>query len=56
MTKEIAGLVFTTYTVRGQVKIAHCQRINGRVGRAVVKNFSDESEAWSYAEQYARQA
>lgn len=53
MSREINGLVFTVYAVKGQVKIVHCARVNGRIGRGMVKNMASESEAWEYAEAYA---
>lgn len=53
MSREINGIVFTVYSVRGQTKIVHCVRANGRLGRGLVKNVASEQEAWEYAERYA---
>lgn len=53
MTREINGLIFTVYAVRGQTKIVHCSRVAGRLGRGLVKNVASEQEAWEYAERYA---
>lgn len=54
MSREINGLVFTVYSVRGQLKIVHCVRSDGRIGRGLVKNVANEAEAWEYAEAYAK--
>ena len=53
MTKELNGLVFTVYTVRGQVKIVHPSRIGRRIGKSVVRDFATEAKAWEYAAEYA---
>ena len=53
MTKELNGLVFTVYTVRGQTKIVHPLRVGRRIGKSVVRDFATEAKAWEYAAEYA---
>lgn len=53
MTKELNGLVFTVYTVRGQTKIVHPSRVGQRIGKSVVRDFATEAKTWEYAAEYA---
>jgi len=53
VTAEKNGLVFTTHKHDGKIKVTHCQRSNGRIGRAICIHFGTEAEANRYIDAYA---
>lgn len=53
MTVKIDGMVFSVYSVRGQWKVVHPTRVNGRIGQSVVRNVEGPEAGVIYAHEYA---
>lgn len=53
MTLNLDGLTFSIYAVRGQWKVAHGIRSNGRISRGFVRDVASEAEGERYAREYA---